>query len=498
MKRLIKKMNKIAAILIFAVVITSMPSIGAGNKAQAAITAGNVVYEGNGSLSCGSATLTLSNAVLTYTGATTNKYWSNPVAGTMVITQSERLAHVFWYSGIYFVIDMDNGTIVQAYKNSSNSYCIKSSGTAVYGSSAYMATINTCIIDDEWFYQENMAKMQRLMTRAEFDRISKGEDPTAPTQAPTPVPTATPTATPTVAPTATPVPTVAPTATPVPTVAPTATPVPTVAPTATPVPTVAPTATPTVAPTATPDIKIDFNFTFWWNQYISGKITWDQLTQIVWNNKWTVDSQTNEKETTYYFYDESGKLVKTERVLISNKHDDGSGNGSANASNSGSADIDISNNGTGGATGTVTVDKKTSTTSSSSSKSKITYHVKRPQNSNWVTLTRDVNSKTGAICKIYYNKKKKVAKFDGTKYTKIIAVGYTSQSRQIVLVSSQKDKSRIIPRAKGALGKVYAPRYIKGKWKAEIEDVRGLTLRLSNKKGKVIGVKNLQPRKIKK
>ena len=188
--------RRVALTLVFALVITSFAGITNVNKAQAAMTAGNVVYEGNGSLSCDSATLKLENGVLTYIGSTTKKYWDNPVAGTMVINQKDRLGHVFWYSGIYFVIDMDNGTIIQAYKNSSNSYCIKSSGTAVYGSSAYMATINTCIIDDEWFYQENMAKMQHLMTRAEFDRISKGEDPTAPTQAPTVAPTTEPTATP--------------------------------------------------------------------------------------------------------------------------------------------------------------------------------------------------------------------------------------------------------------------------------------------------------------
>ena len=212
--------RRVALTLVFALVITSFAGITNVNKAQAAMTAGNVVYEGNGSLTCGSATLKLENGVLTYIGSTTKKYWDNPVAGTMVINQKDRLGHVFWYSGIYFVIDMDNGTIIQAYKNSSNSYCIKSSGAAVYGSSAYMATINTCIIDDEWFYQENIAKMQRLMTRAEFDRISKGEDPVEPTQAPTVAPTTEPT----VEPTATPSNSCGPTASCQPTANPTQTP----------------------------------------------------------------------------------------------------------------------------------------------------------------------------------------------------------------------------------------------------------------------------------
>ena len=453
MNRIFKKLKKVTMVLVFAMIITSVPSVGNVNRVEAATTAGNVVYEGNGSLTCGSATLKLENGVLTYTGSTTIKYWANPVAGTMVINQTDRLAHVFWYSGIYFVIDMDNGTIVQAYKNSSNSYCIKSSGTAVYGSSAYMATINTCIIDDEWFYQENMAKMQRLMTRAEFDRISKGEDPTAPTQAPTQVPTVAPTQ----------------------------------------VPTVVPTQVPTVAPTATPDIKIDFDFTFWWEQYTSGKITWEQFTQIVWNNKWTVDSQTTEKETTYYFYDESGKLIRTERVLISNRHDDGTGSGSADVKNDGKADVDIINKGNGGASGTITVNKNTTNKTNTSSKSKTTYNVRRT--GNYVSLTRTVNGKTGIICKVYFNKKKKIARFDGINYKKINYVGYTSTSRMIIFKTTAK-KIKIAPRTKGKVNKVYKVKTLKGKWSKCIEDVRGLTMRVSDGKKKVMGVKNAQPKKI--
>lgn len=449
--------RKVAYILVIALVITSFTGITNVNKAQAAMTAGNVVYEGNGSLTCGSATLTLSNAVLTYNGSTTIKYWANPVAGTMVINQTDRLGHVFWYSGIYFVIDMNTGAIIQAYKNSSNSYCVKSSGTAVYGSSAYMATINTCIIDDEWFYQENVAKMQRLMTRAEFDRISKGDDPTAPTQAPTVAPTTEPTVAP----------------------------IPTTAPTQAPVP--------TVVPTATPNITIDFNFTFWWEQYTSGKITWEQFTQIIWQNKWTVDSQTTEKETTYYFYDESGKLIRTERILISNRHEDGNGNGSANASNSGSASFEVTNKGNGGASGTITVTKKPTSSSKSSSKSKITYHVKR--HGKYVSLSRTVSEKTGIICKVYFNSKKKIAKFDGITYKKIKYVGYTSTSRQIILRTS-KGKIKIVPRAKGKVNKTYKAKTLKGTWKKCIEDTRGLTLRVSDGKKKVMGVKNAQPKKI--
>lgn len=450
MKKTTNIFRRVSIILVLALIITSFAGITNVNEAQAAMTAGNVVYEGNGSLTCGSATLKLENGVLTYIGSATKKYWDNPVAGTMVINQKDRLGHVFWYSGIYFVIDMDNGTIIQAYKNSSNSYCIKSSGTAVYGSSAYMATINTCIIDDEWFYQEGMSKMQRLMTRAEFDRISKGEDPTAPTQAP------------------------------IPTVAPT------VVPTQEPVPTVMP----TVVPTTTPDITIDFEF--WWKQYTTGKITWEQFTQIIWQNKWTVDSQTTEKETTYYFYDESGKLIRTERVLVSNKHEEGAGNGSASVSNNGKAEVDIKNEGVGG--GKVTV-KKSSTSKTTTKKTKkvITFHVKR--HGKYVSLTRSVSGKTGVLCKVYFNKKKCIAKFNKITYKGIKYVGYTSKSHQIIL-RTKAGKVKIVARNKGAVGKQYTARTLKGTWVENVEDTRGLCNRVSNGKNKVMGVKNAQPKKI--
>ena len=474
--RLLKKLNKVTMVLVFALLITSVPSVGTVNKVEAATTAGNVVYEGNGSLSCGSATLKLENAVLTYTGSTTIKYWNNPVAGTMVINQTDRLAHVFWYSGIYFVIDMNNGRKIQAYKNSNNQYCLDYMGHAVKGDSAYMALINTVLIDDKWFYQENSG-VERLMTREEFDKIINNQDPTAPTPVPTVAPTATPTATPTVAPT------VAPTATP------TATP--TVA------PTVASTATPTVAPTATPvpDTKIDFDFEFWWKQYTSGTITWEQFTKIVWENKWTVDSQATEKETTYYFYDDAGKLIRTERVLVSNSSSTGTGNGSANVDNNGKADVDIKNEGNGGGSGTITIINKKPSNTSSSSKGKTTYHVKR--NGKYVYLSRTTASgKTGIICKVYYNKSKKYVKFDGIPYRKISYVGYTSSSRMIILRTTS-GKEKIIPRAKGKIGKTYVAKTLKGKWKKNIEDVRGLCMRVSDGKKKVMGVKNAQPKKIK-
>ena len=55
---------------------------------------------------------------------------------------------------------------------------------------------------------------------------------------------------------------------------------------------------------------------------------------------------------------------------------------------------------------------------------------------------------------------------------------------------------KIVPRTKGKIGKTYAAKTLKGKWKKNIEDVRGLCMRVSDGKKKVMGVKNAQPKKI--
>ena len=97
MKKTTNIFRRVSIILVLALIITSFAGITNVNEAQAAMTAGNVVYEGNGSLTCGSATLKLENGVLTYIGSTTKKYWDNPVAGTMVVNHNDRLGHAFWY-----------------------------------------------------------------------------------------------------------------------------------------------------------------------------------------------------------------------------------------------------------------------------------------------------------------------------------------------------------------------------------------------------------------
>ena len=67
----------------------------------------------------------------------------------------------------------------------------------------------------------------------------------------------------------------------------------------------------------------------------------------------------------------------------------------------------------------------------------------------------------------------------------------------MIILKTTAGKVKIVPRAKGKVNKTYKAKTLKGTWKKCIEDVRGLTLRVSNAKNKVMGVKNAQPTKIK-
>ncbi len=109
--------------------------------------------------------------------------------------------------------------------------------------------------------------------------------------------------------------------------------------------------------TEVPDIEVDsyieWLLNFWWEKYRNGEITWEQYTDIAWNNHIDIKTEVTEKETTYYFYDEEGRLLKTERVLVGSKHEEGIGEGSAQVENHGTANYQEVEKGQGGASGTV-------------------------------------------------------------------------------------------------------------------------------------------------
>jgi hypothetical protein len=208
----------------------------------------------------------------------------------------------------------------------------------VKGSSILTGT-KTCILDKKYFYQISSSIKSRLITREEFYRVLENgtSEETTPTAAPTAAPTVAPTAEPTQAPA-------------------------TAAPTKDPVK-VEPTKDPT--PTRKPDIEIDshsefkFDIEFWWKRYLEGTITWEQFTQITGNANWKVDTEYGESEITYYFYDESGKLIRTEKITTGKKTETGTGTVEAKVENAGKAEVKVEEKGEGEIKGEGTVDTKT-------------------------------------------------------------------------------------------------------------------------------------------
>ena len=436
------KLRSISFILIFALTITNFAGMGV-NSAVTVQAATNGIVKGPNvpgaedsyttTLSSGeSVTIKIVNSVLTIkVGSTDYTFQIGKIKSTTdaaVVKEEDGLLHILTLGGVYYVFDLYTGVQIVAYRNSSNGkYCSSRNPNAymVYGKS---------LINNTYFYElltSNSVVRELLMTRAEFDVIVNGGDPSVePT--PTPVPTLTPTAVPTQAPT--PTPTVAPTQvpTPTPTVVPTQapTPTPTVAPTPTPtaVPTQAPTPTPIVVPTQTPDITIQFDFNFWWEKYISGVITWEQFTQIVYQYQWKVDKTATEKETTYYFYDDKGNLIRTERILISNGTDSGIGSGSANVTNKGEANINVTEKGNGGVTGTVTVTTNKTTTTA---KKKVKAHARVVTSGSRIKLFTAKNKLHGWLI---FNRKTGKLNWNGYKMKGVRSAGFIKGSWNVVVL----------------------------------------------------------------
>lgn len=507
MKKTTKKFKRfthvIASILILAMFTTSFAGFGIGTDKVWAATNGivkgpntpDVEDSFTTTLSSGeTTTIKIVNSVLTIKVSSSEYIFKigniTKTADAAVVNEKDGLLHILTLGGVYYVFDLYTGVQIVAYRNSTNGkYCSSKNSYAymVYGKS---------LINNTYFYElltSNSVSRELLMTRAEFDIIISGGDPSIDTVTATPVVTKEPTQAPTVEPTQ--VPTKEPTQVP--------TKVPTQA------PTMEPTQVPTLMPVRTPVVEIDskteFDFEFWWKMYIEGTITWEQFTQVMWEHHWTSNSQSTETSTTYYFYDEDGKLIRTETVTTSDKTETGTGSGTAKEETTGKADIDVSVEGNGEVTGESKTETKiyvnvptptavTTSVVSKTTKTKTTYHVKRT--STRVKLTRTVAGKTGVICSVYFKKKTGIAKFDGITYKGIKYVGYTSSSRQIILVKKNQ-KVIVIPRAKGAYGKTYTARTLKGKWKLAIENSAGLTIRVSDGLSKVLGVKNATPKRLK-
>ena len=281
----------------------------------------DIIYDGEGeiskSLSNGkNANVTVKDSVINITvNGERYGYYSQICVATCVISEDD-LLHIFWHTGDYYVYDLyESGMFIRAYKNSTTQvYCSEDTIDAymVKGSSAANVTFHSCIIDGKYFYQYGKTGKKLLMTREEFQNIVN----------PSAVPTAEPTQVPTEVPTQ--------------------------------VPTALPTLVPTVTPVVEIDSKTEFDFEFWWKMYIDGTITWEQFKEIMWEYHWTSNSQVTENSTTYYFYDEDGKLIKEETVTIKNETETGSGSGTATEETNGKAEVDIDVEGNGEVSGEVT------------------------------------------------------------------------------------------------------------------------------------------------
>ena len=332
--------RKLVAILILVMIITNFSGLGTVTNVKVQAATNGIVKGPNTTdatdsfdttLSSGESTsIKIVNSVLTIkVSASEYIFKTGNITKTVdaaVVNERDGLLHILTLGGVYYVFDLYTGVQIIAYRNSTNGkYCSSRNSYAymVYGKS---------LINNTYFYElltSNSVSRELLMTRKEFDSIISGGDPSidnptaTPTQEPTIVPTATPTQEPTIVPTQ--------------------------------VPTATPTQEPTIAPTRTPTVEVDskteFDFEFWWKMYIDGKITWEQFSQIMWENHWSSTSQSTEKSTTYYFYDENGRLIRTETVTISDKSESGTGNGSATSKNEGKADVDIDIEGKGNITG---------------------------------------------------------------------------------------------------------------------------------------------------
>ena len=172
---------------------------------KAAVTESGIIYDGNGEI-----TKTLSNGKIvkvtlkgsvvkiTVDGKEYDYEASEPSIGTCVISDDD-LLHLFWDTGRYDPYDLyESGRYFTAgYSKVSGvniSYCDKTNGKVVFGTTVPNLAFHSCIVDNKYFYMSGYSGKKLLITRKQFEEIEDGKED------PTPTPTATPTVTPTATP----------------------------------------------------------------------------------------------------------------------------------------------------------------------------------------------------------------------------------------------------------------------------------------------------------
>lgn len=327
MKRMNFKLRMVAIVLVAALAVTPVTSTQSTIVAEAAT---NGIVKGPDTpdvsdsfttkLETGeNTTISITNSVLTVKVSSSEYIFKigniTKASDAAVVNEKDGLLHIITLSGVYYVFDLYTGVQVIAYRNAANGkYCLQRNSNAymVYGKS---------LINNLYFYeriQSNSVSREALMTRAEFDSIINGVDPSVVIE--TPAPTAEPTAAPTAEPTA------------------------------------VPTAEPTKEPTIEIHAETKFDFEFWWQKYIEGTITWDQLKEVMWEDRWTATSDSTENSTTYYFYDKDGKLERTETITKSKTVETGTETGKSTEVVSGTAVIELKEEGKGEVNGEAVTD----------------------------------------------------------------------------------------------------------------------------------------------
>ena len=482
-----KKMTRFLAIMmVIAMSITAVPNTQLTAYAATA-SASSIITGGEGTVtgtltSNESYKIEVNDCKLTATvGTATYKFRNGLTITGMAVVAPDDLLHIFTLAGKYYVVDLRYGsfTTIDVWRNSSSwKYEAKNinTGYEVFGSSFIEGGL--------YFYERvtiNSTSRERLVTRAEFETIvnpgsntdpgntdPSNTDPGNTNPGNTNPSNTTPSNT-------------------------------------------------TPSNTSTIDGKFDFNVDFWSDKLINGQIDWDALTQMMGQYKWTGQAESTSTSTTYYFYDENGRLVKEVTETIGTEVSAGKADSAQVSEQKGSATVNVAEKTKGevNGTGTITVVVQQPATNSAANsgssanasgaavvvkkaKEVTTYHEKRSKK--YVDLTMTKGKKTTIVTRIKFDRKKGVVTHNGIKYTNVKDAHFTAKSRNIILL--MKDGTyKIVPRKKVVSGNTYTTKTYKGykggKWKKIVCNNAGLAIKINDSKKYTRGIQKAEGKLVK-
>ena len=389
---------------------------------SAAVHQNSIIYDGEGeltkTLTTGQkASVSVSDSIINITvDGEKYGYYTTRCVGTCTIAADD-LLHIFWHSGHYYVYDLrESGMFIKAYKDSSQKYCSEDTNgaTEVLGTSTPNVNLHSSIIDGTYFYQYGKTGKKTLMTRAEFtnivdpqptepDKPSQPDKPTEPDKPSNPD-------------------------------------------------------GPTVDIDSDTHVKFDGNF--WWQKWENKEITWDQLLQVIWQNKWDIETDEVEEEVIYYIRNEKGEVVEEHHKKISHKTENGTGNGSATGNNTGNANVDGKEEGNGGISGTidssthtdVNINKPipiqvqiigsttTTTSTTASTTTDVRVEVTKPNKKGWVKIKLLFNDRCVSLIK--FHRGKRIMKFNKLKFTNVENCGFIDETYNVYLLDKKNKKGK--------------------------------------------------------